>query len=192
VKPAYEGSSKGIRSKSLVDSTAGAASLAFELARDYRQSILVEEYVDGDEVTVGLVGNGHEVEVIGLMRIHPKVTDDRLIYSIESKRDWDARIVYEIPARLPSDVADRVTLAARRAFLELGCRDVARIDFRVRDGVPYFLEANPLPGLAPDWSDLVILAKGVGLDHSGLILTILDATLRRLGLTEAALGEAKR
>ena len=58
---------------------------------------------------------------------------------------------------------------ARLAFDALGCRDLARIDFRLRDGVPYFIEANPLPGLAPVTSDLVILARGHGLGHADLI-----------------------
>ena len=75
--------------------------------------------------------------------------------------------------------------AALSAFRSLGCRDFARIDFRVRDGQPYFIEANPLPGLAPVTSDLVILAEKSGIDHPALILRILDASLRRVGLAGA-------
>jgi D-alanine-D-alanine ligase len=182
VKPAFEGSSKGIRASSLVDSPAGAVALARQLARDYRQPILIEEFIDGDEVTVGLVGNGPDARIIGAMRVRPKSPEEPFIYTLESKRDWDARITYETPAQLPADVNERVYRAARAAFQALGCRDVARIDFRVRDGAPYFLEANPLPGLAPDWSDLVILANGMGLSHADLIRAILDAALTRLGL----------
>jgi D-alanine-D-alanine ligase len=191
VKPAFEGSSKGIRSSSLVHSPADAVRLAQRLARDYRQPVLVEEYVEGDEVTVGLVGNGPGVSVIGAMRVRPRQPAVPFIYSLESKRDWDARIEYETPARLPAEVVDRVHEAARRAFVALGCRDVARVDFRVRDGVPVFLEANPLPGLAPDWSDLVILAKGMGLSHADLIRSILREALARLGLG-VAVGSPRR
>jgi D-alanine-D-alanine ligase len=72
--------------------------------------------------------------------------------------------------------------AALLAFAALGCRDVARIDFRLRQGVPYFLEVNPLPGLNPDTSDLVIMSRLLGLGHDGLIAAILDAAVRRLGL----------
>jgi D-alanine-D-alanine ligase len=185
VKPAYEGSSKGIRESSLVDSPADAVAMALRQARDYRQPILVEEYITGDEVTVGLLGHGNGAEVIGSLRIVPKVPTDRFIYSIEVKRDWDERIAYEIPARYPAPVAERLHAAARDAYRALGCRDVSRIDFRVREGVPYFLEANPLPGLAPDWSDLVFIAQGHGLSYSALIGRILDAALGRLGLTDA-------
>ena len=68
------------------------------------------------------------------------------------------------------------------AYQTLGCRDVARIDFRLRDGVPYFIEANPLPGLNPESSDLVILAGLVGIGHEDLIGMILDAALERINI----------
>jgi D-alanine-D-alanine ligase len=192
LKPAYEGSSKGIRDASLVDSPSEAATLALNMARDYRQPILIEEFIDGDEVTVGLIGTGARAEVIGALRILPKVPNGRFVYSVEIKRDWDERIVYEIPARLPAATEARLFEGARRAYQTLGCRDVARIDFRVRDGVPYFLEANPLPGLAPDWSDLVFIAGGQGMNHDTLIGRILDAACARLGLDGSTSGSRPR
>jgi D-alanine-D-alanine ligase len=188
VKPAFEGSSKGIRNRSLVDTPDLAAALCGELARMYQQTIMVEEFIAGDEVTVGLVGNGERLRILGVMRVRPKSGDPRFVYSIEVKRDWDERVEYEVPARLDPGVQHRVEQAAVSAYESLGCRDVARLDFRLRDGVPYLLEANPLPGLAPDWSDLVILAKGVGLCHATLIGLILDAALARCGLN----GQAAR
>ena len=182
VKPAFEGSSKGVRAHSLVDTMEQASTLAGRLATLYRQPILVEEYITGDEVTVGIIGNGTGAEVIGTMRVRPKENDPYFVYSIEMKRDWSEQVVYEIPAQLPEDANDRLFKAALATYEILGCRDVARIDFRVRAGIPYFLEANPLPGLAPDWSDLVILSKGMGVSHADLILRILDTALRRVGL----------
>ena len=181
VKPAFEGSSKGIRTNALVDTGETATGLVLALVRDYRQPILVEEFIEGDEVTVGLIGNGATLDIIGLMRVRPRSNNPRFIYSIEVKRDWDEQVEYETPIRLPGEQVGRIELAAREAYEALGCRDLARIDFRVRDGIPYFLEANPLPGLAPDWSDLVILAKGYGISHSDLIKRVLHAALTRLG-----------
>ncbi len=64
----------------------------------------------------------------------------------------------------------------------LGCRDVSRVDFRLRDGVPYFLEVNPLPGLNPVTSDLVILARMSGMGYEELIASILQAAMKRYGL----------
>jgi D-alanine-D-alanine ligase len=182
LKPAFEGSSKGIRARCLAETEAEAGAVFRRLARDYRQPILAEEFIEGDEVTVGLVGGGDRVEVIGAMLVRPKVANRRFVYSLEMKRNWRAEVEYEIPPRLPEGMMERLILSARAAYEALGCRDVARIDFRVRAGIPYFIEANPLPGLAPGWSDLVILARGCGLDHPGLIRRILREALERVGL----------
>jgi D-alanine-D-alanine ligase len=62
---------------------------------------------------------------------------------------------------------------------------VARIDFRVRDGVPYFLEVNPLPGLNPKDSDLVFLATRVGWSYERLVTTIFDEAVRRVKSSES-------
>jgi D-alanine-D-alanine ligase len=184
LKPALEGSSKGIRSNGLAETAAEAAALFDRLATDYQQPILIEQFIAGDEVTVGLVGNGVSTEVLGSMRIVPRQPTDRFVYSLDVKRDWKQRVEYEVPARLPEPVLEQLTEAALAAFHGLGCRDVARIDFRVANGVPYFLEANPLPGLAPGTSDLVILARGMGLSHADLIRRILHVALVRVGLAQ--------
>ena len=183
LKPACEGSSKGIRGRCLAHSRAEVAEACDRLAREYRQPILVEEFIAGDEVTVGVVGNGPEAEVIGAMRIVPRRKDEPFIYSLEVKRDWANRVDYETPAQLPEDLDHRLKSTAHLIYLALGCRDVARIDFRIRDDVPYFIEANPLPGLAPVTSDLVILAEGHGIGHPALIRRILHGALRRVGLS---------
>jgi D-alanine-D-alanine ligase len=101
------------------------------------------------------------------------------------KRQWSDNLDYEGPAALPETVLRRLERAALDAYAALGCRDVARIDFRIRDEVPVFLEANPLPGLAPGWSDLIILARGMGIDYPVLIRKILDAALARIAATSA-------
>ena len=182
LKPACEGSSKGIRPDGLADSPAEAASVFDRLARDYRQPILVEEFIVGDEVTVGLIGNGPAAEVLGTMRVVPREPTDRFVYGIDVKRDWKRRVDYEAPARIGEAASKRLIDAALTVYQSLGCRDLARIDFRVREDVPFFLEANPLPGLAPVTSDLVILAEGHGLDHAALIRRVLAVALDRVGL----------
>lgn len=186
VKPSFEGSSKGIRARCLADTHDEAAALYRVLSHEYGQPILIEEYIAGDEVTVGIVGNGSGATVIGAMRIRPRTPDDHFVYSIEVKRDWDQRVVYETPAPLPEGVMERLTQSALVAYELLGCRDLARIDFRIRAGVPYFIEANPLPGLAPDWSDLIILARGMGIGYDDLIRRVLSAVLSRVGLEQAS------
>src|SRR5262249_30981562 len=175
----------------VAEGVADAVALFHELARDYAQPILVEEFVAGEEVTVGIVGNGDAAEVIGAMCVRPRVPDDRFVYSIEVKRDWDERIDYETPARLGDGVGERLVRSALSAYALLGCRDLARIDYRIRGGVPYFIEANPLPGLAPDWSDLVILARGMGLSYPDLIRRVLREALVRTGLSPARVQGAQ-
>ena len=69
-----------------------------------------------------------------------------------------------------------------RAYEALGCRDFARVDFRVRGGKPYFLEANPLPGLNPQTGDIAMIATAKGLSYVELIGRILDHAIVRLRL----------
>lgn len=179
VKPAYEGSSKGILAQSLLSDARQLEEALAELHEVYRQPVLVEEFIDGDELTVGIVGN-RPPEVIGVMRVLPRsVTTGPFIYSLEVKRDWRRRARYECPAPLSAPDMQAVRRSALACWQALGCRDVARIDFRLRDGVPYFLEINPLPGLSPDSGDLVILSRAVGLGYSELIARILQAALER-------------
>jgi D-alanine-D-alanine ligase len=178
VKPAWEGSSKGIRGKSVVDRSEYLLNVIEELRRGYRQPILIEEYIEGDELTVGLVGNDPP-EIIGIMRVVPREKTDRFVYGLDIKRDYKRLVKYECPAPLSADDEAAVRNATMKAWRALGCRDVSRIDFRLRDGVPYFLEVNPLPGLNPADSDLVILAKLAGWTYERLIGRILEAAVQR-------------
>jgi D-alanine-D-alanine ligase len=184
VKPAWEGSSKGIRTKCLVDTPEELRAAVQSLWRDHRQPVLVEEYIEGDELTVGMIGND-KPQVIGVMRVLPNRQEERFIYSLEIKRDYQNLVRYECPAQLAPGLIETVEEAALKAYRVLGCRDVSRIDFRLRDGVPYFLEVNPLPGLNPESSDLVILARLAGWSYEELIGRILHAALVRHGLTSA-------
>jgi D-alanine-D-alanine ligase len=179
VKPAWEGSSKGIRGKCLVRSPEELAEVVASLRRDHRQPILVEEFIDGDELTVGVVGNDPP-EIVGVLRVLPNRTDTPFIYSLEVKRDFRRQVRYECPAALPAEATAAVERAALAAYRVLGCRDVSRVDFRLRGGVPYFLEVNPLPGLNPETSDLVILAGLAGCPYERLIARILEAALSRI------------
>jgi D-alanine-D-alanine ligase len=96
------------------------------------------------------------------------------------KRDWERLVDYECPTRLEATVLERISDSSLKAFQALGCRDLSRLDFRLsRDGTPYFLEINPLPGLNPKSGDIVIMAKKMGWTYEGLISAILEAALKR-------------
>jgi D-alanine-D-alanine ligase len=179
VKPAWEGSSKGIRNKCLVNNPAELLGVVASLRRDHRQPVLVEEFIEGDELTVGMIGNDPP-QIVGIMRVVPLGRSKRFVYSLEVKRDFRRQVRYECPAALPPSVTTAVEEAARAAWQVLGCRDVARVDFRLRAGRPYFLEVNPLPGLHPLDSDLVIMGSMVGWSHARLVETIFEAAWCRV------------
>ena len=178
VKPAYEGSSKGVRATSLVIDRDEAFQEVQRQLVNYRQPVMMEEFIDGDEVTVGITGNTPP-EVLGTMRILPRVVTDNFIYSLEVKRDWERLVDYECPSHLNERVLLRIKEDSLKIFEVLGCRDFARIDFRIsKDAIPYFIEINPLPGLGT-YSDLVIMALKLGWTHQGLITTVFNAALSR-------------
>jgi D-alanine-D-alanine ligase len=178
VKPACEGSSKGIRLTSLARDVRQAEDEVDRILEDYQQQVMVEEFIEGDEVTVGIVGNLPPL-VLGMMRIVPKRPMEHFVYSLEVKRDYVNLVDYECPARLPRPVLDRLESSSLRAYHALGCRDFSRVDFRIgRDGTPYFIEINPLPGLG-SYSDLVIMAQKLGWTHERLINAVLEAALER-------------
>ena len=112
-------------------------------------------------MTVGILGNAPP-RILGAMSVVLRQPTEHFIYSLEIKRDYRRLIRYECPAPLPQETLAVVEQAALTAFHALSCRDVARIDFRMKGNVPVFLEVNPLPGLNPDDSDLVIMANLVG------------------------------
>ncbi|MDO8688102.1 MAG: D-alanine--D-alanine ligase [Dehalococcoidales bacterium] len=178
VKPAYEGSSKGIRLSSVVDNPQQAIEAMGGLLQNYQQPVMLEEFIDGDEITVGIIGNSSP-EVLGTMRILPKSRQGHFVYSLEVKRNYLELVDYECPACLEPRVLPALEVASLNAFKSLGCRDFARLDFRISaGGVPYFLEINPLPGLGTH-SDLVIMALKLGWTHQELITAVLNAALER-------------
>ena len=179
VKPACEGSSKGIHQTNLVEEPGRLLEVVEQMAALYRQPVLVEEFIDGEELTVGIVGHRPQ-KVLGIMRVVPLDTAGRpFIYSLEVKRNMD-HVSYECPAQFSPADTRAIETAALAVWRALGCRDVGRIDFRLRNHVPYFLEVNPLPGLNPKTSDLPIMARALGIEYPDLIGRILQAAIMRL------------
>lgn len=181
VKPLWQGSSKGIRETSRVEDKFQLNREINRLFENYPgEPALVEKYIPGREFTVGVIGNDSP-EILGVMEIafrDPGKKD--FCYSLEVKRDWKALVEYRFPARLDSVVELRIREATEQLFKTLRLRDVARFDFRVNpQGQFYFLEANPLPGLAPDSGDIVLLSQKKGWSYQELILKIARAALSR-------------
>ncbi len=179
IKPAYEGSSKGIHLGSRAETAAQVEEIAARLIEQYDQPAMVEEFIAGDELTLGIVGNSPPT-VLGIMRVLPKKSSPHFIYSLEVKREWEQLVDYECPARLSADILQQITDSSLDIFKTLGCRDFARLDFKLSpEGIPYFLEINPLAGLNPKSSDLPIMAYKLGWSYQALVSVILNAALKR-------------
>ncbi len=177
-KPAAEGSSMGITSASICQNEEQLEA-ALERLSAYGP-VLVEEFLPGDEFTVGLVDG----EVVGVMQVVPRRKDETFIYSLEVKRDYLNRVDYRL-ADAP-DVAE-VARAVWRAF---GLKDVARVDVRRdRDGAANFVEVNPLPGMNPTTGDIVILSRFAGVEYNELIGRVIDSAVHRWQL---AIGSERR
>ncbi len=180
VKPNDEGSSKGIRQESICENPAVAEVRCRWLHQQYRCPALVEEFLPGSEVTAAVRGNGNAAKVLGMMEIAPaEESQEPFLYSLEIKRDWRRRVVYRVPPRLSPETLAAIEAYALTAYRLLGCRDIARLDFRLdASGQPRLLECNPLPGLNPDSSDLVILSRGL-VPYAALVQEILRDAMQR-------------
>jgi D-alanine--D-alanine ligase len=179
VKPNQEGTSKGITKKSVCDDETRLREVARELIERYRQPALVEEYVTGRELTVGLLGE-RRPRVLPPMEVVFLTQSERPVYDYECKQHWPEHVRYECPANLTKDQLRAIEKACRTTFMTLGCRDVARVDLRLAaDDRVYVLEVNPLPGLTPDYSDLCLIANGAKIDYRTLIGEILSGAIKR-------------
>jgi len=181
VKPNAEGSSKGIGSTSVCDNEEQLRDKVKELIERYRQPALVEEYITGREFTVGLLGDKRP-RVLPPMEIKFKQEENtRPVYDYAVKQEWEKFVYYECPAKLTEAEQKAMEKIARATFWALDCRDVARVDMRMdAEGRIYVLEVNPLPGLTPDYSDLVLIAKACGMEYDQLIAEIMTGGLRRM------------
>ena len=168
-KPIREGNSKGISRASKVDSLGALHGRCVHLLDRFRQPVLVERYLPGRELTVGLVGTGEAATPVAVLE---KQLGDEPVYF----KDGDG-----FPGRLVDDpdagVAAELALSAWRA---LGCRDAGRVDLRTEaSGRPYILEVNPLPGLRPGLSDLPVLCDLAGIGFTQLIGRIVESAMER-------------
>jgi D-alanine-D-alanine ligase len=108
-----------------------------------------------------------------------------VVYSNRLKVDLAEELEYLCPAPLPPELIADLNWYTAAAFRVTGALDVSRVDFRLDetdDWKPYILEINPLPGLSPGISDLVIEAAAEGIEHAELVNMILDTALKRYRL----------
>src|SRR3954469_19960097 len=182
VKPNQEGSSKGVSaSASVVDDEEALRAIVKELIDRYRQPALIEAYIPGREFTVGLLGDRRPRVLPPMEILFKDKTNERPVYDFQIKQEWEKHVAYQCPAQLSPAELKAIERVCRETFAALDCRDVARVDLRVKpNGDIYVIEVNPLPGLTPGYSDLCLIASAAGIEYRTLIGEILEGGLKRL------------
>ncbi|WP_051617222.1 D-alanine--D-alanine ligase family protein [Desulfonatronovibrio hydrogenovorans] len=177
VKPAAEGTGKGIDQKSVVHDPWELLSVCTDLFTRFNQPLLIEEFLPGTEVTVGIVGSKDWAEPVATMEL---VFRDENIYSCSVKENYLEKVQYRL---VLGDLKNQAEDLALKIWQGLGCMDGGRVDLRQdQNGCMTFIEVNPLAGLNPVHSDLPILSRLAGWSYDDLIKTIMDSALRRSGL----------
>jgi D-alanine-D-alanine ligase len=184
VKPAHEDASVGIDDCSVVYNLPDLRKRVRFIQTEYDQAALAEEYIDGRELNVAILGNKppaalpiSEIDFSGL------TGDMHKIVSYEAK--WiHGTVAYEgtrgvCPAVLPAQLEARIKETAVRAYSLIGCRDYARVDFRLtKDGVPYVLEVNPNPDISDD-AGFARSARAQGYTFAEIVGKIVESALER-------------
>ncbi|MBN1657028.1 MAG: hypothetical protein JXA93_01435 [Anaerolineae bacterium] len=205
VKPSREGTGMGVSAESIVRDEAQLRAQLTRIFERYDEPALVEHYIEGREVTLGLVGNlaspvaWRVPEDEDAPRITRGLTffpplevnleaypeEEGGIYTSRMKTELAHDFHYHCPAPLDDDLVEELNWLAAAVFRVTGCRDVARVDFRLDvhdNNKPYILEVNPLPGLNPGYSDLCVEAAAAGWTYEQLINEILDLAIERYGI----------
>jgi D-alanine-D-alanine ligase len=180
VKPIAEGTSKGITGASKVSDRDELTAMCNTLLLKYQQPVLVEQYLPGRELTVGILGTGNRSHIVGVMEVLYRPGAEEGVYSFINKERCEELLEYRI---VDDDVAVKASKFALSVWRGIGCRDAGRVDFRLDDkGIPNFLEVNPLAGLHPEHSDLCIIASLAGVSYRQLIASIIGSTMERYPL----------
>jgi len=184
VKLNSEGSSLGMTQASRLDSANHVDRLVRRLIKEYRQPILIEEFIGGTEYTVGIVGN----LIMPVMKVELSKLPNSPSLRDQEVKDLEPEYTF---LNNPSSDKNALTLAqfsglydelawmAATAHEALRCRDFNRLDFRERKGRPYMLELNPLPGMHPTDGDLPVMARAAGIDFGSLVNMVLLEAIKR-------------
>ena len=177
-KPVAEGTSKGITAASKIWRENQLISVCARSLFAYKQPVLVEAFLPGREFTVGIVGTGKDATAIGVMEVILRDTAEPDVYSYQNKERCEEFVEYRLAKDAMAEKAKELALAVWRG---IGCRDAGRVDIRAdANGVPNFMEVNPLAGLHPQHSDLPIIANMLGLTYRSLIEGILHSAFARV------------
>jgi len=192
VKPNKEGSSKGVLDKNIVSNEKDLRDRVESLLKEMGAEVLMEEYIDGREFTVGVLGNDPpkvlpiiEQKFNFLPKGMNKIASYELKWLYEDTLK-DLRDAYECPAKIDEELRKEIEDTSIKVFKFLDIKDCARIDYRLNvDNELYFLEINTLPGINPDEtviSYFPIASRATGMEYKDLIESILNEACRRQGI----------
>jgi D-alanine-D-alanine ligase len=175
VKPKNESVSFGLK---IVEDEAELRAAAKVIFDEFRQAVLVEQFIEGREINVGLLGNDPPDAFPPVELVFGE--EGPAIYTYEDKTGQSGRsISHACPARIGEALCVQAQELAKRAFVALGCYDCARVDMRLdADGKFYILEINSLPSLGEHGSYLVG-AERIGLDFSTFINRLVEVASAR-------------
>jgi len=173
VKPSREGSTIGFTKMMSADQ----AQAAFEIARRHDDDVLCEEFVDGRELTIAVIGTGSTARALPVIEIVAPAGN----YDYQNKyfRD-DTR--YVCPAELTEALAGEIAELSLRAYLAIGCEGWGRVDVMLRrsDERPFLLEVNTSPGMTGH-SLVPMAARAIGMSYEELCLRILASASLKIG-----------
>jgi D-alanine-D-alanine ligase len=192
VKPNREGTGIGIYRDSLIRDEGHLRDKVARLLKGYHESVLVEEYIEGRDVTCGLIGNLRPDGSADDLRFLPISEVDYSVYPPGTEHFYSYKLKVDLaddyralcPAPLPPHIADEVRRLALETFRVTGCLDVCRVDFRLNVNnhlQPMILEINALPGLTAI-SDMTICATAAGWTHYQMLQAVFNAAVKRYGL----------
>ncbi len=192
VKLPSEGASMGLDYGSVVYNKAELRERILRLIAEYQQGALVEEYIDGREFTVGVMGNYPpyalpvgEIHFFGKVPIRldePDLEHFEMLKEVTGQHDLEFIGMESkslAPADIPPDLAERIQRSAIAAYTAIGCKDWARVDMRMdKAGNISILEVNLEPGVAPDYI-FAKMAFAAGWSYTDLINRILSHAVER-------------
>jgi D-alanine-D-alanine ligase len=185
VKPTREDASTGIWLRSVVDGVADLQARVDEIVRRYRQPALVEQFVDGRELYVSLIGNGDELQALPMHEVDFTEMPAGAPRIVTYDGKWDPSSQEYIGTRsvkaeqLDGGLDARCAAVARAAFAALELRDYGRVDLRIAtDGTPYVIDVNPNCDLS-DGAGVCRAAGFGGITYPELIERVVEAALAR-------------
>lgn len=166
LKPNLEGSSIGVR---IVEKRDFLFRAVQELRNEY-DDIFAEEFIQGREMTVGILGTGTKARALPVLELEPKLS----FYDYEAKYT-EGMTDFIIPPLIPDELQREIQVLALRVHRLIGCRDISRVDVMISEEMkPYVLEINTIPGFT-NLSDLPAEARAEGLTFDQLIGEILES-----------------